>query len=78
VAQVTIYYLNGDAASRTATVSVNGGAPSPLTFPAKGTWASPQLASVTLPMTLNAGANTLLFSNPSAFAPDLDRISVTK
>jgi alpha-L-fucosidase len=33
-------------------------------------------ATTTIPVTLNAGANSIKFFNDSAYAPDLDKISV--
>ena len=73
---VTIYYLNGDSGNRTASMSVNGGGATVVTFPASGTWPNPNVTSITINVTLNAGNNTLKFSNASAWAPDFDRIVV--
>ena len=75
---LTVAYLNGDAAARTALLSVNGGAPVVVSFPPKGTWGSGSVATVQVPVTLQAGANTLKFSNPPSWAPDIDRISLTQ
>jgi hypothetical protein len=36
-----------------------------------------QAPSVSVKLTLHAGNNTILFSNPSGSAPDLDRIIVS-
>ena len=70
--QLTITYeVDG---TRTFAVSVNGGAA--IQVPVTGTsWSTP--ASTTVTVALVAGANTLTFANPSAYAPDLDRISVS-
>ena len=70
--QLTITYeLDG---TRTFAVSVNGGAP--IQVPVTGTsWSTP--ASTTVTVSLAAGANTVTFANPSAYAPDLDKISIS-
>ena len=54
-------------------VSVNGGAPVKVTLDGQGN-ATPYTASI--PITLNAGANTIKFFNDTGYAPDLDRISI--
>jgi len=73
---VTISYIDGDA-GRTAQMSVNGGAATTVTFHGtnNGNWTT--LQSITLPVQLNAGNNTIQFSNASASAPDFDRIMVS-
>ena len=64
------YLLNG---SRSFFVSVNGGAA--VEVPLTGSsFATP--VTTTIPVTLNAGANSIKFFNNSAYAPDLDKISV--
>jgi hypothetical protein len=64
------YLLSG---SRSFFVSVNGGAG--VEVPLTGTsFATP--ANKTITVTLNAGANTVKFYNNSAYAPDLDKVSV--
>ncbi|MEV6848971.1 alpha-galactosidase [Actinoplanes sp. NPDC051411] len=70
--QLTITYeVDG---TRTFYVSVNGG--TPVQVPVTGTsWSAPAHATVTV--ALAAGTNSLTFSNPSAYAPDLDQISVS-
>jgi len=74
--QITIYYLNGDSGNRTAQMSVNGGAATNVSFPSTGSWPNPNVGSVNVTVNLNAGNNTIRFSNPSAWAPDFDRITV--
>jgi hypothetical protein len=60
--------------TRSFFVSVNGG--EAIEVPASGTNADiPQRTAVAVP--LQAGANSITFGNPSAPAPDLDRVSVT-
>src|SRR5579859_498351 len=72
---LTIYYVDGDA-GRAANMSINGGTATSITFHGTndGNWNFVQ--SLTVTVNLNAGNNTILFSNPSAFAPDFDRITV--
>jgi hypothetical protein len=71
---LTISYLDGDA-GRSADISVNGGSPTLVSFPGTGSFNNTE-AGYTLPVTLNAGANTVTISNPTAYAPDVDRIAV--
>ena len=75
-ATVTIYYLDGDA-GRTAQMSVNGGAATTVTFHGTNDANWNVVQSLTVSVSLNAGNNTILFSNASASGPDLDRITVT-
>ena len=71
---VTIAYCDGSAAGRQATVSVNGGAAQTLSFTPTGSFTA--VGTMTVPLSLQAGANTIEFANPSAYAPDFDRIVV--
>jgi hypothetical protein len=64
------YLLNG---SRSFFVSVNGGAGVEVAL--TGTSFS-TVATKTITVTLDAGSNTIKFYNNSAYAPDLDKISV--
>jgi hypothetical protein len=64
------YLLNG---SRSFFVSVNGGAG--VEVPLTGTSFS-TVATKTITVTLNTGPNSIKFYNNSAYAPDLDKISV--
>ena len=68
-ATVTIGYASGER--RSAQLSVNGGAEQTIDFPSTGGYGRPGALSVTV--TLNAGANTLRFSNRSGWAPDFKR-----
>ena len=64
------YELDG---TRSFFVSANGGASTQVSC--TGTdWANP--ATVTVAVVLKAGTNSITFGNPSADAPDLDRITV--
>jgi hypothetical protein len=69
---LTIYYVV--SGTRSLSISVNGGAAT--TFTVSGTtWNAPGTpVSVTIPLT--AGSNSIKFFNNSAFAPDMDRITI--
>lgn len=71
---LNIAYIDGDA-GRSAQMSINGGTALTLNFSGtnNGRWNNVQNLSV--PVLLNAGNNTILFSNSSGWAPDFDRIS---
>ena len=73
--QVAIGYCDGSTTGRQAVVSVNGGAGQTLTFTPTGSFSTPGTMTVTL--TLVAGTNTIQFGNPTAYAPDFDKISIT-
>jgi len=64
------YLLSG---SRSFFVSVNGAAAVEVKLTGTS-FATP--VTTTIPVTLNAGANSIKFFNSSAYAPDLDKISV--
>jgi len=71
--QLTIVYeLSG---TRSFFVSVNGGVAVEVSLTGSS-WSTPA-SSGSVPVTLNAGSNTIKFFNNSAYAPDLDAISVT-
>jgi Alpha galactosidase A/NPCBM-associated, NEW3 domain of alpha-galactosidase/Alpha galactosidase C-terminal beta sandwich domain/Carbohydrate binding module (family 35) len=70
--QVTVAYLDGSG--RQAQISVNGAAPQTVSFTPTGSFST--VGTVTLPLQLAAGANTIEFANPAAYAPDFDRIIV--
>jgi hypothetical protein len=72
--QVTIAYLDGSATGRQAQISVDGGAPQTLSFTPTGSFST--VGTMTVPLQLTAGSNTIEFGNPSDFAPDFDRIVV--
>jgi hypothetical protein len=69
--RLTIRYLCGE--NRSATMSVNG-KDTLLSNLNSGSYTKPD--SVTIPVALKAGPNTIRFSNTTAFAPDLDAIRV--
>ena len=78
--QIVISYLNGDSSvwgvgsSRTALMSVNGETPITVNFPASGDWSL--VLTMKLTVKLDAGSNTITFSNGTAWAPDFDKIDV--
>ena len=41
-------------------------------------WGDTQVVSVTIPVTLQKGNNIIAIANPSAYAPDIDCITLTK
>ena len=71
---MTIAYLDGSATGRQADVSVNGGSAQLVQFTPTGSFST--VGTVTVPLQLAAETNTIEFSDPSAFAPDFDRIIV--
>jgi hypothetical protein len=70
--QVTIAYCSGDP--RPAMVSVNGSTPQALSFPSTGSFST--VGTMTVPLPLTAGTNTIEFGDPAAYTPDFDRIIV--
>jgi hypothetical protein len=70
--RVTVAYLDGDG--RQAQISANGGAPQTVSFTPTGDFNT--VGTRTVDLQLAAGANTIEFANPSAYAPDFDRILV--
>ncbi|MFD4710675.1 alpha-galactosidase D [Streptomyces sp. NPDC058430] len=71
---VKVAYISGDA--RPAEVSANGNGATRHQFPSTGDWGSVETVSV--PVTLKAGSNTITFDSGSGYAPDIDRIDVPK
>jgi hypothetical protein len=81
---VVIHYANNDRSgtgnyntnveSRTAQLSVNGGAATTLTF--RNTYGWSDWWSLPTTVTLNSGTNSLKISNATAYAPDIDYIEV--
>ncbi|MFE2101250.1 carbohydrate-binding protein, partial [Streptomyces sp. NPDC059468] len=69
---VRVAYVSGDA--RSVNVSADSGGATRHKFPSTGDWGSVETVSV--PVTLKAGANTLTFDSGSDYAPDIDRIDV--
>ncbi|MCK2238358.1 MULTISPECIES: glycoside hydrolase family 27 protein [unclassified Crossiella] len=71
---VRVGYVSGDP--RTFAVGVNGAANINFDLPPTGGWGTPGVAEIVVK--LKAGTNSLKFSNPGNYAPDLDRIEVVK
>ncbi|MFE1313823.1 alpha-galactosidase D [Streptomyces sp. NPDC058755] len=69
---IKVAYVSGDA--RPVNMSANSGGATRHKFPSTGDWGSVETVSV--PVTLKAGANTLTFDSGSDYAPDIDRIDV--
>jgi chitodextrinase len=74
---LTIAYVNGDSSARTAQISVNGGTAQTVSFAPTGSWTTPNNLTLSSPISLNSGANTIEFSNSSSWAPDIDKITLT-
>jgi RHS repeat-associated protein len=72
---LTVYYTNGDLATRTANISVNGST-STLSISGNTTGSWTTVNTVSVNVTLAAGNNTIKFFNNSAPAPAIDRISL--
>jgi len=70
--KVTVQYCSGNA--RSADISANGGSAQTVSFPVTGSFTTP--GTVTVSVSLKAGANTITFGNASAYAPDFDKITV--
>ncbi|MFC9129928.1 alpha-galactosidase D [Streptomyces sp. NPDC057099] len=70
--QVEVAYVSGDA--RPVEISANGGEATRHRFPSTGDWGTVETVSV--PVTLKAGTNTITFDSGSGHAPDIDRIDV--
>ncbi len=71
-----VYYDNGGTAAATLNMSVNGGTSTQPSFPVTGKWGDFAPGRyITVPVTLNAGENTVTFSIGTGNA-ELDRIYV--
>jgi hypothetical protein len=71
---VTFHYVTAEP--RRARVTVNWGEPTTVDFPGSGNWDTVETMSVRLP--LATGPNTIEFGNRNSWAPDLDRIVVSR
>jgi hypothetical protein len=72
VYQVNVTYTTGDP--RGTEVSANGGPSSRVDYPVSGGWGVP--ATVTVPIRLRAGANSITLSSGTGYSPDIDLIAV--
>jgi len=70
-----IRYANGNGSTSTHSLSVNGGAAQTVSYPATSGWG--QFASVTVPINLNTGTNTVRLTKGSAGYAELDYIALT-
>jgi hypothetical protein len=70
--RVTLVYCTDGV--RPAIVAANGGTAQTLSFPSTGSFSTTGVLTVSL--ALNAGNNTIGIGDPSAYAPDFDRIIV--
>lgn len=70
---LTIYYCSGE--NRNAFMSVNNDAGVQLVFSSTGDWII--VGHITTSIKLNAGNNTIKFYNPTGWAPDFDKITIT-
>ncbi|MEU6854168.1 DUF4832 domain-containing protein [Actinacidiphila alni] len=73
-ATVTVHYATAE--DRTATVAVNGGTGTAVSFPSTGDWNTVGTKSVTVNLAAGSG-NTITIGNPSGWAPDIDRITLS-
>jgi hypothetical protein len=65
---------NTNIISRASDISVDGGPASRVWF--RNTWAWNNFWTLTIPVNLHRGVNTIQFANPSGSAPNLDRIDI--
>ncbi|NUR70541.1 MAG: hypothetical protein HOU81_06955 [Hamadaea sp.] len=70
---VRVYYASG--ATRSMTISVNGGTAISVSTPSTGGWDT--VGSVVVTLNLVAVSNTIRFGNPTGWAPDFDRIVIS-
>nr|WTB34505.1 carbohydrate-binding protein [Streptomyces sp. NBC_00830] len=69
---IDVSYISGDA--RPAKISSNGNGATSLKFPATADWGT--VETVTVPVTLKAGTNTITIDSGDDYAPDIDQIAV--
>jgi alpha-glucosidase len=72
--RMTFTYTSADP--RSVRVSVNGTVVSTENLPDSGGWEFVNKWSIDVPLV--AGANTITFDNPAAFAPDIDALTIAK
>jgi alpha-galactosidase len=71
---LTMYYSNPDATARTATLTVNGVASAPISFPSTGD--SSVIDTVSVPVALAAGGNAIAIGGNGSLAPSFDRFAL--
>ncbi len=72
--QVVVAATQDQGRTLTAYISINGGTTTKTLFNRTASWTT--VEDVTIPMTFKAGANTIVFSNPTKNVPDIDVIAV--
>ncbi|HEX3750878.1 MAG TPA: NEW3 domain-containing protein [Streptosporangiaceae bacterium] len=70
--RITLIYATDGA--RPALISANGGTAQTLSFPSTASFTA--TGALTVSLALNAGPNTIELSDPTAYAPDFDRLIV--
>jgi len=68
------HQYNANIISRRLDISVNGHRPGSVWF--RNTWAWNNFWTLTVPVSLDKGGNTITLSNPTGNAPNLDRVEV--
>jgi len=77
--ELTISYVNGDAAARNAILTVNGADSLNLTFPPAGDWAANLTEQgITTSVPMACGDNKLVLANPAGPAPDIIGITLQR
>ena len=71
---LVISYINGDTTSRKAQISIDGGTPVTISFGSTNNWTN--VRTLTLKVIINPGANRITLGYPSAYGPDIDRITL--
>jgi serine/threonine protein kinase len=71
---LSLYYSNGNSSDEYEYISVNGAAA--IVFDGAPTGSFSTVATASIAVNLNAGGNTISFSNPQGSAPDIDKIVV--
>jgi serine/threonine protein kinase len=71
---LTLYYSNGNSSDEYEYISVNGA--TAILFDGAPTGSFSTVATASIAVNLNAGDNTVSFSNPQGLAPDVDKIVV--
>ncbi|HEX7734012.1 MAG TPA: protein kinase [Ktedonobacteraceae bacterium] len=74
--KITFYFVDGRG-DRSASISINGGPALAYTFHGANDNNWNEVQTLTITVQLTAGTNTLFISNPSASAPDIDRVVVS-
>lgn len=72
--EIKLFYCSGE--TRNVTVTINNGKAMNLTGLNSGGWQ--QLKEVKFKVTLKKGTNVITLSNASGYAPDIDRIAISK